>query len=49
MYMAVDGEVYRNAICIFRSDALSFCLTLLKRMLVLELGPHGGCGMNIPS
>lgn len=37
---------YRNTICIFLSDTLSFSLALLERVLVLELGTHidGGYG-----
>ena len=34
------GTAYRNAVCIFLSDSLSFSLALLERVLVLELGTH---------
>lgn len=33
---------YWNAIGIFLTDTLSFCLALLERVLVLELGTHDG-------
>ena len=38
----VEGEVvtYGNAVSIFRSNALCFCLALLERVLVLKLGTH---------
>lgn len=35
------GSTYWDAISILLADALSLCLALLERVLVLELGSHG--------
>lgn len=42
MGTSVDSmATYRNAISVLAPDALSLCLALLERVLVLELGAHG--------
>ena len=40
-------ETYRNAISVLLTDAVCFCLALLERVLVLELGTHGDDGVGI--
>ena len=38
-----EGCAYGNAVVVLLSDALRLSLALLKGVLVLELGTHGGC------
>src|ERR1700744_5419927 len=38
----VEGRTYGNAVGVLLANALGFCLALLERVLVLELGVHGG-------
>lgn len=40
-------KTYRDAVGVLLANAFGFCLALLERVLVLELGTHGDCGRSV--